>query len=885
MLPSSESSGRDDGSHPYPRPHRPLSDKEEIARAALRSLADPSSSSAPSGDSAQTQRPPLPSSSSSFSATQLPPPHSSQPIAPHSPFTRRTVHYDYRHDDRAEHVDEVGPARPSAIAASYDQARSTGLADAAMSRDHSSSSFFQEKSIIASPDSSPKLEAASSDLPPLAPLPHSRHSVPSASVSGELHEVALRRASFALGVNLHEVRQIVDQAFASRRTSNSSGSASASASSHAYLPPSSVPEHASGFVRQVLDAYYLESDRASQLQPAYNSRRADGGRMSAGPYTDGSRSAAPSGMAYHGTDHPSDRSAQRQYRSYSDAWASRSDDQFPAYPTSSRSAYPAPHHAPHNEASAGGTSHAATMPAPANRQESPSPFAYDAYGRSSRPFSHESSQFGLRASQAYADEMAHIRGYERASDAHLRHPISPYSHQSPLPPFPAHDRRVRSIDDYLEQQQQHQQQHQQEQERRRNRRGSIAHYPGRGGGYVQDMEEDQLPDRNNRSVRSSYQPYPPPNTRYAPHPGQSPQLSPTTAEQSRYQHFSQLRSPRLRSPAAETAISMSSSVPSVAALSPSPLLGAVGSSSSLAPDDRKRSPSAADTDAQSSLRSVSADTAAETSAGVAQMHIDDDGSSSSQMPSSSKLSAPSRKSRSSRVSISQATRGSVPIAGTNLSRSEIMQKLQDKVRGRLAAKEKAAGNSSRGGKAASSSKAGKPARAGSTKRNAASISKSTAAASLQPQPKEGGEAATAEKSATQSGPGSTPAPKVRRTSAAPSQQPPAAKKSSSPAAQKSDNTTPSSIASALLSPTDTPTPSEAAATHAQRLSQSRSPVAASGSAPATVETADGQALPAQIAGAGQMNAASATKQQLSGKDSLVQEAQKKDPTETSSAIA
>ncbi len=99
------------------------------------------------------------------------------------------------------------------------------------------------------------------------------------------------------------------------------------------------------------------------------------------------------------------------------------------------------------------------------------------------------------------------------------------------------------------------------------------------------------------------------------------------------------------------------------------------------------------------------------------MQIDDLGTSQAS-------GSASRKPRSSRSSVSHADRGSVPIAGTDLSHSEIMQKLQNKVKSRLAAKEKAANADSNGGRNGSSkngvntSKAAKAAKASSAKRSA-----------------------------------------------------------------------------------------------------------------------------------------------------------------------
>ncbi len=485
----------------------------------------------------------------------------------------------------------------------------------------------------------------------------------------------------------------------------------------------------------------------------------------------------------------------------------------------------------------------------------------------------------------------------------------------------------------------------------------MADYTGRTAVLSSEYDDERYRDRLARStVRHSFHPYASPSSRYlgasADAIGISPQLSPTMADAPRPYPIHDYRSPLLRSPAAETSTSAAGSV---SALTPSPLLGVpAGSLDNHA-------------DAPTSLRSASEDTAAEsTRAGVARLQIDD----SASKPLLQSFSA--RTSRSSLASHSSAER---TVPGTDLSHSQIMQKLQNKVKGRLAAKKKAAAESAtalrsgvhkaakpkRDAKSSSAkqdasaaatvkaetSKSDKMSRAGSTKRTSSSISTSDRASSpqLSRRSVESSSAATADTSATPSGNG-MPAPKVRRTSASSQQkpstpQPPrqpiaaqlsprpssnkpewlpdkdqdktppasieealqaldskAASKSpapKSPAAKSPAPTSasppgknlspPTSISAALLSPTDSPTPTEAAAMHARRMSRSPLPPGAEGAA--TVETSSGQALPGELPGAGQMNASSATKQQTSkaGIDSLIQSAQANDPTETNSAIA
>ncbi|SPC61529.1 uncharacterized protein UHOD_03205 [Ustilago sp. UG-2017b] len=954
MLPS----GRDNASRSsyseQQQQQRPISDKEEIARAALRSLASPSATSTPSDPQllppppslAPSSYPPAPSTTAQF-----PCPHPSQYCS-----SRELPHHSLEEEYRT---------------ASYDRREPASLRETGMTRDSSSLSSFHEQPITASPESSPILAAAPTLPPPPPPQMYARHSIPSTSASSDIHEVAIRRASVALGVDVEEVRHIVHNTYLSHRTSSTSSSAaSAAASSQGYLPPSSAAEHESPFVRQVLDAYSLESDRASHAShphphpPShsdydYDARPNDPAPVSSSSYSDYTAAAAePSGMTRYDAGLSTYRASQYQAPLYPHAadrappqisWGSTATTRAlnhdagylhhgtfrPAYPTYQDTRRP---EAPTSSTSAS----TSTAPLPQQREESPSPFAYDAYRRTSHhvPPPQESSYAALpasssrmasRASQDYLDELTCSRAIdkERRFNPRSRYPVSAYAQQHPhVPPSSLYERKGRSIDDYLEQQQQQLQQQQQQQQQSQlphRRRGSIAYYPGRTTTTVAEHEDDRLPDRHIQSTnRHSFQPYPSTGSRYAigsssAASASSPQLSPTMPESPRSQQFSQLRSPAPRSPAAETVASVaSSSVTSVASMTPSPLLGAVGGSSSanLTPDDREHEPKPSpgvESDRSSSLHSGSVDTAAEsTRAGVAKMQIDDDGSSSKATRGAS------RKPGSSRSSFSHADRGSALVAGTDLSHSEIMQRLQDKVKSRLAAKGKAAasaaGSTSTGknGKPTSSagsdsrSRIARLARGNSNKRSASSITKSespsrASGASPTPSGSRVGEskssasnndimeAPTAEKSASPMG--GVPAPKVRRTSASSQQKPtPAPKpspksppsKTASLASTAKSTETPTSIAAALLSPTDTPTPSEAAATHAQRIS--RSPLSP---AEGVVESVSGQALPADIPGAGQMNAASATKQQTSksGIDSLIQAAQASDPTETNSAIA
>lgn len=902
-----------------------VSDKAEIARAALRSLAGPSASPTPSN------LPPLPRAA--LPAPSYPPTHQ---LPPPSHFTRPSREYsrsslqDFRHDDRTSYADVDPIASRSSSFSTHDQARrsssnaggAVGSASAAMTRNSSSSSFFHDQSMAASPESSPRMHAAPF-LPPPPSHPYARHSIPSATPQSHIHEVALRRASLALGVNLEDVRQIVHHAYAPSQV------ASSSSSHQGYWPSASALEHESSFTRQVLHAYQIESDRASQPR-SVNRSCASSSTLA------NEDDLAPSGIAWHHAHRPSaDRSSDRpspisQHHPQPDrsslvAWGSTPDTRLPTFEprlveSTSHSAQPPKQTARWHESADSDPRSAASIAVPEHRPESPSPFAYDAYRRTSHSVAPEFDpippfKVGSRASHGFMDETARDRALEQehAAGRWTQHPSSSHPRHPQWPHNPQYERKVRSIDDYVEQQHPYTQHH-------RHRSGSMAHPQSRASALLA-QEDDRLPDRIIRpSFRHSYQPYPSQSSRNAAATSstlvESPQLSPTMPDPHRFPFF-----PQVRSPAAETPASVaSSSVASVAALSPSPLLGPAASpSTSLLLDAAKRTPGA-ESKARSSLRAVSEDTAAEsTRAGVESMQIDDDGAIR-KAPQ-----AASRKSRSLRSSFSHPDRSSGPIHGTDLSHSEIMQKLQDKVKSRLAAKGKATlldtskkGNGTSNASKSNGSKVAGLGRAGSTKRTASSTAKSSQSERA-PAPASSTQASragspsrttvTAERSAAPVA--GVPAAKVRRTSAS-SQQKPVSEPSSQDAASKpslptrkssappatieealqslsrkpssltqTSDSKPNSIEAALLSPTDTPTPSEAANLHAQRMS--RSPLPPEGA----VETTSGQTLPGDLPGAGQMNASSATKQQTSksGIDSLIQAVNKNDPTESNSAIA
>lgn len=897
-----------------------------MARAALRSLSGPSTSPT-SNDAPFLPRPPQPS------PCYAPAPGPSQP--PYRQFahaaSRHSVHYDHHHHHhRRRHYDSTS-FDDAHFGSTSTLAHADPLPIAAASNE---SSFFHDKSITASPESSPKMALTAPFLPPPPSHPHVRHSIPSTAPPSHLHEVALRRASLALGANLQDVRQIVTHALHPTHTSK---------------PPWSHPsaaQHHSAFQRQVLDVYRIESERASQPYDSHSMHHSSSSLTTRPVNTDLASSTRSDLARSSDRASPSARFNPHADRSSLVNWGTRPDLPLPTFePRLAEPSLPSASARLTDQATAWPTS-ATPQPELASiatssipRPASPSPFADDAFRRTSHPVTSSRSDLpnapsiASRASFGSVDELAR-RHPDDQDPAYSRAMRQPYLSQPRTPNLPhnaTYERRVRSIDDHLEQHplspspspspllSQSYQQHARH----------LAHSI-HSNSATTDQPDDRLPDRSARSAsRHSYQPYPPQNTRYAPTqsvmstsaaPTQSPQLSPTMPEYHRFQPI-----PGVRSPAAETVLSVaSSSIASVAALTPSPRLGAT------APSSASFHPTDVDGHVRNSLRASSEDTVSEaTRARVASMHIDDNADTRD-------ASKPTlRKPPSLRSSFSHPDRRSLAIPGTDLSHSVIMQKLQDKVKSRLVAKGKAAliaenanNKSHKGIKAKkltasiSAAKAAKSDATGPSKRSASNLSKlhsplqapaqdATSQASQSNSPPR--TTTTAKKSAATKSTTSVagvPAAKVRRTSASSQQKPdlkpsPAAspnapvttRTSSRPPATieqalsalspkpssppPKENSTPTSIEAALLSPTDNPTPSQAAAQHAQRLFRSPLPPERA------VETASGQALPADLPGAGQMNASSATKQQTSksGVDSIIQASQSNEPTDQSSAIA
>ncbi|GAC93015.1 hypothetical protein PHSY_000576 [Pseudozyma hubeiensis SY62] len=897
MLPH----GRDGHSNAPSSGHRPVSDKEEIARAALRSLAEPTAGA--------TSDEPLPSNPgpSRISERPLPPPSRlSYPPASGSA-SRSSFQTIHPHEARLSFAD------PHAT-----WSRSIGRDDhLATARDGSDSSFFRDQSLNASPESSPRLRASSARHPVPQPHPQGRRSLPSGPISDQVHEAALRRASWALRLDYEDVRHIV----------------------HRTARPHTGNE--SAYERQVLDAYRFEAERASQPSASYQSRATDTSHASVDVHPT-ERQVASSGMVWSATARraappaPSTPFSPNSDRSSLVAWGTRPTTRLPTFqPRLVESTFQqTPYHGPAIATCATSTADVSSL----HRPPSPSPFAYDAYRRTSHPVASRSelapphSIGSSRASIGSFDQVAQRHPIDQDLDA-SRRTRQPYpTHVGPprLAHDAAYEHHFAPKDTYAEHPAQPYPQ------RSRQRRGSMIGQPEAAPGPL-DQHDDRLLDHSTRTTFvQSYQTYPTQPSRPLIHPSaiqtatapiESPQLSPTTPEHHRFQHLS-----ALRSPAAETAASVaSSSTASIAAFSPSPLLGAASAVLAGSRSEARPGELDADSDAVNSVRAASEDTASEsTRARVASMHLDDGKAQDAPKPTLS-------KSQSLRSSFSHADRRSTSFLATDLSHSQIMQKLQDKVKSRLAAKGKAAfaserssGNSHKGRKALASST---PAdgdsgvgstsgskkiglgRAGSAKRSASNISKSDPIGSVASNAAKSQDVdsnspprttTTAEKSASDKSAApraGLPAAKVRRTSTASQQKPdpkppaiPTAKSDGPPptieaallaappkppSPPQRDNDTPNSIEAALLSPTDGPTPTEAAAQHAQRLS--RSPLPPENA----VESASGQAVPSTLPAAGQMMAASATKQQTSkaGADSLIQAAQSDDPTENTSAIA
>lgn len=437
--------------------------------------------------------------------------------------------------------------------------------------------------------------------------------------------------------------------------------------------------------------------------------------------------------------------------------------------------------------------HTVMPPGPTRRPPSPSPFAFDPHRRPSHPV----------AQEMYPPES--FRGPARYSlDAgSLRHP---YSRPIPAAAYAISDaanlypRKGRSIDDYLQQYPR-----------------ADSHLAPRSGMHLVPGTADASPYYN---ARQDYGPY---STRSAlagtSVPVESSLSSPSLMEASRSTYI-QRRSPRQSGATRSPSVAPSVASASRFTLSPSPVIDSSVAAIDAKPQARGREGSEESTDE---------------AARVAGMRIED---KVSPAPFVGQL-------RRSSSNVSSA------LAASEVSHSEVMQRLQQRVKSRLAAKSRGENPDVAGTK-------------GSTKvGRAGTPSKRTSAKPPQAQTPNGARRNADFES------GSNKARKLSKASTA--------ALSASPAR----NETPNSIAAALLSPTDSPTPTEAArnvaATQASR----------SGEDNTTVETASGQALPGDLPGAGQMNASSAAKQQTSmaGIDSLLQAAAASDPTESGHAIA
>lgn len=429
---------------------------------------------------------------------------------------------------------------------------------------------------------------------------------------------------------------------------------------------------------------------------------------------------------------------------------------------------------------------------PAQRPPSPSPFAFDPYRRPSQP-----------VAQGMHPPPEHLRGYNRFSlDSGRSQPTlgreSPTAaHATDGRVLSFYPRKGRSIDDYLQ-----------------HHSGPITDLPLRPGiSSAPGIADARVSVQDNRT-RDEHSIYPAHQT-YSTSAASSdfPIASSSATDASRSALF------RHRSPGQGSTAHPSSKFTT----SPSPLLESSGTQHAQA-----RGGSVESLDEAAPSR-------------VSRLRIDD-------KPRPAPFMDQLRSARSS-------SNVSVKPAASEVSHTEVMRRLQHRVKSRLAAKSRgeqldlglprAGTDKSKGGRAGTPSK-----RASSVKPSEAEITES------------------ARESAGANANPASGSNKARKLTKASTSAPTA---STGPARSE----TPNSIAAALLSPTDTPTPSEAARnlTSAQTSSSSdNTPI---------VETASGQALPGEIPAAGQMNASSAAKQQTSmaGIDSLLQAAAASDPTE------
>ncbi|PWY99785.1 hypothetical protein BCV70DRAFT_206774 [Testicularia cyperi] len=980
----------------YEPPHTdgrlPISEKEEIARAALRSLADPASTAPVLNSSSGVALPlphdaslPLPPPFAASDRPQLPTPSTRLPLDPgrHLPAPMEV--------STSSHSAMVTtPPAPMNIDADRPEPQTIGMA--AANGGDNPASYFGDHYMTCSPTSSPRASAASiaplappvplassaqrtvdqhpaiashfaPPPPPRLPSPHTSlsrsQSFSAASSLARVREHALRCAATALRMEPDEARSILIQALPAHRAA--SLSPTAATASALYRRAAAIPLESFNpdFVREVIDAFHYEEERLlsdARSREAYVS----GDRIS-GPSD--TRPLPPPGQAWADTvprperdpvwrrgtrapaarrsvdgweARPVQRHASLDSGAYPDALPNR---QYPTHEDTTQYLH-------HGYATVSGGDASKSSPLAPPRPESPSPFAYDPHRRPSEPQYQTSEREpmpvidsqvrGLRASFGSAED----RQLHRFRDG-ARHSVgwgmaSPLGGSgSPAATSPgaasnwrvpddyrrAYSRKVRSIDDYLEtSSRQHGGSHAQSQS---GRNPGLAQTQSGSGheALVETAAADRLKMRPRPSPQtltsqfgqsavlpqSVLQPVSlPPSPAFPLVSSKSP-----VSSDALHHTFGQRRSPVSRASVAPTSPSTVSSA-SVAGMtpSPSPMLGASRPVVSTLTDEPMRSadpPSDANGSARrgvSSGRERSEDAPAEMArARVANMQIEDlngDGDSLSNTSKASSLA--NAVSRSSSV----VDRRSVTPSGTELSHSEIMQRLKQKVKSRLAAKgrgedpDKPAGNGR--------SKLSRP--IASTKRSQASSSSKSIASTLAGNSANSGVAARDRKSVTGKGTTSSMSSisslkalrsagaqnraagqklgnKARKlsTSASPSTSSlgSAAAATSATTAPPRTDTPPTSIAAALLSPTDSPTPTEAA----RNVAAARASQSPEDADTTTVETASGQVLPGELPGAGQMNAASATKQQntMSGIDSLLQAAASSDPTETNSAIA
>lgn len=697
---------------PFTSTHAP-SEKEEIARAALRSLGGPLSSS----PTVSHQLPP-PSDEHFARSRHAPRPHSFAAFEPRQgPGPGPGPEPTHQAYGRVQHGFQPQPHAKNAYG--YGSASMMELDDVSLSHSHSHShpafspaapapperttSYFGSHCITESPTSSPRLEPmalAHTSLPSGAVSPP-MHQPPSLSMSSsastsvyeplpspDAQQASLRRVASSLKLDYDEVKHAVRLHFPQYLARSSLDTSNHSVSASYTKKPAVTRGLDEDTLRLVLDALKAEEERQAHLsdfRDAYITRERE-----QGSHQIDFRPPPPPGQIW-----ASDRPAWERSRhaKQSEPWAIRrpSNDALGRNPSAVPTPIPVDRHSGPVFSSSPQSAFMDGAMSTSPRSASPSPFAFDPLRRPSLPPVHNTrhgSGDSYRDSDAASSEVSD--GFRHRWAGGISNEIEPSPPQFGRP-APFSDRKGRSIDDYLEQSNRHSQRY------------------GRSRVLVPGFSEAE-PSSSNHN-RHSFQPYPQvsrgPTNGLPLTQSWSPGTSPSAVDSPK-QSFAQLprRSPLISSHPAATATATG------AAPSPSPRLGAGGwGSPSVASEASDYMRVHDSVEPPSTQRGWSEDTAAEaTRAKVEDMQLSD---SITPAAGRSKLSPPAphtqpkphqqlRKSASVSASVS-ATRASrsaslrsvdsTASAGTGtgteqLTRSEIMQRLQDKVKSRIAAKER-----------------------------------------------------------------------------------------------------------------------------------------------------------------------------------------------------